>query len=265
MLKIKTFSNHSEKSKLIEENLKNKLKENNFTLTDATPDIAVAIGGDGTFIKMVKSCNYNQDIIYVGINSGNLGFLQNINPTEIDEFIVKLKNNDYKVERISLPIATIYTKDNKEYKFLNEIVIRASSLKALRLKVRVDGQFLQNYIGDGILVSSSTGSTAYNLSFGGSMVYNTLHTLQLTPIAPLNNTVYRNIINSLILPHTSIIELIVKNKEKDLFVTIDGENEVIKDVSKIEVRSLDEKIKFLRLKEYHYIKTVNEKFVKTRN
>ena len=88
-------------------------------------DLAIAVGGDGSFLRMVKQNNFNSDIYYIGINSGTLGFMQEVKITEIDKFIDELKNNKFKVEEIGIQETTIYH-NNSSSKFysLNEIVIR---------------------------------------------------------------------------------------------------------------------------------------------
>ena len=99
------------------------------------------------------------------------------------------------------------------------------------MEVWIDKHKLENFQGDGILLSSSFGSTAYNLSFGGAIVPGSFHTLQLTPIAPLNSKVYRTLRNSIILPSRTKIELIPR-KGNGIKITRDGENKTYEDVQK---------------------------------
>ena len=108
--------------------------------------------------------------------------------------------------------------------------------------------------------SSSTGSTAQNLSFGGSIVYNTFSSLQITPIAPLNSNAYRSLFNSVIIPDKKVIDIIPDDR-KDLLVTIDGENNFYKDVSNIATKIDSKKIKILRLKHYNFPQKINEKLL----
>lgn len=224
--------------------------------------MAIAIGGDGSFIRMIKSCNFNDDIVYIGVNTGTLGFVQEIYPDKIDIFINNLNKNKFKFEKISVQETKITTKeDNLHFYSLNEIVIRQKELNTLNLKIMIDKQLLENYAGDGILVSTSIGSTAYNLSFGGSVVYNDLHTLQITPIAPLNNKSYHNLFNSVIIPEKRTIE-IIPYKNNDLIVSADGENKIIENVISITTQVKRKKIKLVRMKEYDYTKKINEKFIK---
>ena len=257
---FKTYANNNKKSKEIEKQLIEKLINNGF-IESNTPNLSIAIGGDGSFLKMVKNTNFNNDTLYVGINTGTLGFAQDINIENIDKFINDLKNSNYKVDTIGIQKTKIITNSsNSIFYSLNEIVIRDKELNTTRLNIKIDDNFLEKYNGDGILVATSFGSTAYNLSFGGSIIYNTFHTLQITPIAPLNNKKYRNLLNSVVLPENSLVEIIPENR--DLLLTIDGENNIYENVLKIETSVKEKRIKILRIKEYNFIKKIEEKFLK---
>ena len=99
------------------------------------------------------------------------------------------------------------------------------------------------------------------MSFGGSIVYNTFHTLQITPIAPLNNKSYRNLLNSVVLPENKIVT-IIPDRSKDILVTVDGENNFYSDAEKIETYVDKKRIKCIRRRDYNFAKKINEKFLK---
>ena len=93
--KVKIYSNKSAKSLEIVDLLMKKLVEKSFDIVEENEELAIAVGGDGTFLKMLKKSNFDSNICYVGINTGTLGFLQEIKPDEIDEFINKIINEEY--------------------------------------------------------------------------------------------------------------------------------------------------------------------------
>ncbi len=261
--KVKLFANNNEYSKKIEKELREKLINRNYVISDNVDDVdlAIAIGGDGSFIRMIKSCNFNDNICYIGVNTGTLGFVQEIYPDKLDTFLNNLDKNRFKTESISIQETKINTKDESLHFFsLNEIVIRQKELNTAHFKVLIDNNLLENYNGDGLLISTSFGSTAYNLSFGGSIVYSDLHTLQITPIAPLNNRNYTTLFNSVIVPHKRIIE-IIPSENKNFIISVDGENKYIDDVLSITTYVKRKKIKIIRTKEYDYTKKINEKFL----
>lgn len=261
--KIKLFVNHNQKSQELAEKLIQKIPQYGFVLAEEDYDLAIAIGGDGSYLRMVKENHFNSDIYYIGINMGTLGFLQEIKPTEMDDFLEKLSHEFYKIEKTGIQETKIFTANEKIHFYsLNEIVIRDKELKTTNLKVKIDGELLENFTGDGLLIATSIGSTAYNISVGGSIVYSDLHTLQITPIAPLNTRAYRDILNSVIIPEQRSITIIPDNRSRNLLISIDGENRWFQDVEKIETSVSKKKIECLRMKDYDYTKIINDKFLK---
>lgn len=259
--RICIFPNNNSKSLKIASELENKLKKSGFIISKEYFDLAISVGGDGAFLRMVKNCNFNSKCLYVGVNTGTLCFSGEIYPEDIYIFIKKIKQSEYKIEKIGALETKVYTKEKiLNFYALNEIVIRDYNLNTTFLDIKIDNKLLENFRGDGILISTSFGSTAYNLSFGGSIVYNCLHTLQITPIAPLNSNSYKSLRNSVIVPEHKIVS-VNSTKNKNLIITIDGENNICTDITKIEATVKRKKIHCLRLKEYDYTVKINEKFL----
>ena len=260
--KVKLFINDNLKSNRVAREVKEKLEKNKFVIVDEGYDLAIAVGGDGSFLRMVKSANFNNNCYYVGINAGTLGFAQEVSVDEIDQFIELLKTADFKVEEIGVQEVVVKTKKETVRHFsINEIVIRDEALNTTELEVAVAGGLLEDFVGDGLLISTSFGSTAYNLSFGGSIVFNTFHTLQITPVAPLNSKAYRSLVNSVIVPDNMLITLVPKTNNGNLIVTVDGDNNFYESVLTIET-VINRTIKILRMKDYNFIQKVNDKFLK---
>ncbi len=260
--KVKLFINDNLKSIGVARQVKEKLIENKFAIVDENYDLAIAIGGDGSFLRMIKNAQFNSKCCYVGINAGTLGFAQEISVDEIAQFVEMLKSGDYKIEEIGVQEVDIKTKKgkNKHYS-INEIVVRDEALNTAEFDVFVDGGLLENFVGDGLLISTSFGSTAYNLSFGGSIVFNTFHSLQITPVAPLNSKAYRSLTNSVIVPDSKVIELIPKRNNGNLIVTIDGDNNYYEGVQKVET-VINKTVKIIRKNDYSFVRKINDKFLK---
>lgn len=263
MKNIKTFKlfiNDNQKSFETADTVRKKLLDNGFIESEEY-DLAIAIGGDGSFLRMVKRANFNSDVLYVGINAGTLGFAQEVILDNIDEFIQNIKNNKYRVELVGIQKTKVVTEnDTSIFYSLNEIAIRDKELNTTVLNILIDDVELEEYHGDGILIATSFGSTAYNLSFGGSIIYNDFHTLQITPIAPLNNKAYRSLLNSLVLPEDKTIKVIPRLG--NLLIAVDGENKIYDNVLYIETSVEDKKIKCLRNLNYNFSLKINEKFLK---
>ncbi len=260
--KVKLFVNDNEKSKIVAKDLELELIKYGFKIVNRGFDLAISVGGDGSFLRMVKETKFNQSIYYIGVNSGTLGFLQEIDIKDTVDFVKRLNSDEYKIEDISVQETKVITEDKIYfYDSLNEVVIRNREFNVLKVPVYVDDEFLEDFSGDGILVSTSTGSTAYNMSFGGSIVYNTLSTLTITPIAPLNNKVFKTLVNSVIVPGNKVITLVPKKEYKDLFIQIDGVNKLIDNVIKVETKIDGKSIKCLRMNDFHFIKVINNKIL----
>lgn len=260
--RIRLFPNNNQKSLKLAKELTKKLSEYGFILDDIDYEIAIAIGGDGSYLRMLKNTNFNSNIFYIGINMGTLGFLQEIKPQEINSFLDKLANDLYKIDEVGIQETILSTSTTQEHFYsLNEILIRDKDLKTTNLIVKIDNELLEKYTGDGLLIATSIGSTAYNLSLGGSIVYSGLHTLQITPIAPLNTRSYRNILNSIVIPESKVINVIPEDQNKDLMIIVDGENNIYNDVKNIKTSVSKKKIKCLRMKDYDYTKIIKDKFL----
>ena len=259
--KVKIFYNNNDKSINTFNEVKDKLIKNGFIIVENDYNIAIAIGGDGSFLRMVKETNFKSDVLYLGINTGTLGFAQEIHVNELDELIENLKTGNYKVNEFGVQETNLYSNnENSKFYSLNDIVIRDMDLNTLKLDIFIDDALLEHFAGDGILVSTSFGSTAYNLSFRGSIIYNTFHALELTPVAPLNNKTYRTLANSLVLPQNKNIEIIpVSNK--NLIVTVDGENKYYQNVDKIDTILSDKTIMCYQNIDYNFVKKINDKFL----
>ncbi|NPA88557.1 NAD(+)/NADH kinase [Caminibacter pacificus] len=186
-------------------------------------DFLVALGGDGTLISLARrSYKFNKPIL--GINAGNLGFLTDINPDNIEEFIDKFLKGEYRIDERM--VIEVEYKDKKLYAF-NDIVISKEVISSMiHIRVDTNESYLNTYYGDGLIVSTPTGSTAYNLSAGGPVVYPLTEGFVLTPICPHSLTQ-----RPLILPSNFVLEIEVKENFAKL--VIDGQ----------EIYNLDEKIK----------------------
>lgn len=261
-MRVKLFSNNKEDSQFIANIMKSELVREGISVSKDNFDVGIAIGGDGSFLHMVRQTKFDTNCMYVGINSGTLGFLQEIKPTEINDFIKVLKKEKYKVEKLSFENIIVKIKGKeKTYHALNEVVIRDINLDTMYVDVIIDEVLLEKYVGDGLMVSTPIGSTAYNLSGNGAIIYSGLHTLQITPLAPINNNVYRTLTNSVVLPENKEIKLIPRGRTKDLIIVIDGVNYLANDLEYIKVLISQDKLNCIRLNNYEYTNIINDKFL----
>jgi len=190
-----------------------------FTSMCKTSDILVCIGGDGTLISLARrSYQYHKPIL--GINAGTLGFLVDINPTEVEAFIDKLYTGEYRIdERMMIEGTLSNGQEEKIFYSFNDLVIsRPSISKMVQVDAYIDKKWFNTYYGDGLIISTPTGSTAYNLAAGGPVTFPLTDAFILTPICPHSLTQ-----RPLVIPANFEIE--IKTPDKESLVIIDGQEQ----------------------------------------
>lgn len=209
----------------------------------------ISIGGDGTLISTARiSYPYQKPIL--GINMGRLGFLTDLQKEEVSSFLPNLKNGNYNIANHMILEGNL-----KEQKFysLNDIVLARCGKGMLTLQAYIDSKYFNSYYGDGLIISTPTGSTAYNISAGGAVVYPFSDNLLLTPICPHSLTQ-----RPLILP--SEFNVSISTKET-CNITFDGQESVTLEVNDtLRIKSLKEGVKLIHNKEWDYFKILKEKF-----
>ncbi|MCC5911268.1 MAG: NAD(+)/NADH kinase [Clostridiaceae bacterium] len=229
---------------------------------DENAELIISIGGDGSFLRALHKYHF-PDIPIIGINTGHLGFFTEVNPDEIDYFLQQYTSENYFIEEISPIEATICTRSNCiEVMSINEIVIKGDRSRTLHLDMSVNNNLIQRFSGDGILVATSTGSTAYNYSVGGSLVDPRLDVLQVTPLAPINTNAYRSFTSSVILPSDTTITVNPEYRfENSIVVVTDGEEHRHAAITEITLQLSKMKIKMLKLKDFDFWGKVIKKFL----
>lgn len=229
---------------------------------DYTAELVICIGGDGSFLGALHTYDF-ADIPIVGINTGHLGFFAEINPDEIDDFLNKYINKDFSIDEKNPIEAVICTRTNCINAMgMNEIVIKGDKSRTVHLDISVDDQLIQRFSGDGILVSTSTGSTAYNYSIGGSIVDPRLNVIQVAPLAPINTNAYRSFTSSVILPSYATIKVNPEYRFEDAIVIVtDGVEHRYNSITEISLQLSELNVRMLKLKGSEFWSKVIEKFL----
>ncbi|MBK5262329.1 MAG: NAD(+)/NADH kinase [Peptostreptococcaceae bacterium] len=263
--KICIFRNGTQVSVKTQKLLKIKLESSGFSvLTKFSEDaeLIVCIGGDGAFLQTVHELDFPH-IPIIGINTGHLGFFQEIQPNQLDDFIFNYKQGKYGIQLLSTVKATA-TIGGKQivHRGLNEIIIRGDMSYSIHLNISIGGSFIERFSGDGILVATPAGSTAYNYSLGGSIVDPRLNLLQLTPIAPMNTTAYRSFTSSILLPTNSSLGIVPEyTKNHGLQILVDGMQYSYGDIEHISIGLSTKEVKLLRFETYDFWSKVKSKFL----
>lgn len=258
--KVNVFKNKSKFSKSVFQKSKKIMQNYGYTFTSSYEDDAVlnlVIGGDGTFLNAVHLSNFS-DIPFIGINTGHLGFYQEVEVNMIENFIRSFDNKDYRIENLSILEARI---NNKIINSINEVVVKSDRNQIIRLKVFIDGNFIEAYSGDGLIISTPHGSTAYNLSAGGAILHQSLNGFQLTPIAPVYSNMNKSLRCPVVLPNDATIDINISKRDNYHTVFIfDGKEYSSKDY-KIRIGVSDRKIKKLILNKNHYWTNIKNKLM----
>ncbi len=245
--RVAIIANGKYQSKRVASKLFSTFKDDkDFYLSKKDPDIVISIGGDGMLLSAFHMYEKILDKVrFVGIHTGHLGFYTDYRDFEVEKLIENLRVD--KGGKISYPILKIKItlEDGRVIKArcLNESTIKRIE-KTMVADVVVNHIQLERFRGDGIAVSTPTGSTAYNKSLGGAILHPTIEALQLTEISSLNNRVYRTLGASMIIPKKDKIELIPK-RQGVYTVSVDNKTMHYKNVSKVEYYLDKKKISFV--------------------
>lgn len=185
-------------------------------------DCAIILGGDGTFLHGAKALSRG-GIPIMGINLGNLGFLTAAEQQDTEKAVRQLAAGEYVIEKRTLLSADCVERKDASHKALNDVVIARSGFSRLiRLRLSVNGQVVQDYQGDGVIIATPTGSTGYSLSAGGPVVSPVAKTLVITPICPHMLSARPLVVSE---DDRITVEVLKSSRsmEQEAFVTVDGD------------------------------------------
>jgi NAD+ kinase len=194
------------------------------TVTDeqfgSESDLIVVLGGDGTMISTARLVG-DADVLVIGVNYGSLGYLTDFRIEEMFPAIEAIFRGEYEIDRRVMLYAEHWRGDEMiaTGRVLNDVVINKAALaRIIEIDVSLDGLAVNSFRADGLIVSTPTGSTAYNLSAGGPIIYPSMNAVVLTPICPFTLTN-----RPIVIPDTAIVELNLKNDNEGVVLTLDGQ------------------------------------------
>nr|HID58260.1 NAD(+)/NADH kinase [Desulfobacterales bacterium] len=225
----------------------------------AAKDIScvVSLGGDGTFLSAVHWVN-NSGVPVLGINMGNVGFLTEAPKEQLFSIMERVLSDNYSIEKRMLLTATVFRDKNKvaSHTVLNDVVVNIGTLARItHLDAYVDDNYLATFKGDGIIVSTPTGSTAYSIAAGGPIIYPQLETIMITPICPFTTTN-----RSIVLPDSVTVKIKIRKKNSDTFLTLDGQIGLsISDEDTVIVKRAVHDLNMVRVQEQRFFDVLNTK------
>ena len=222
-------------------------------------DLLVVLGGDGTLLGIARSLNESFNAPILGINIGNLGFLSSVDISDIDHALDKLEQGKFKIVDRMMLKCTVESNENKEeIKALNDVVLARGTLsRMVRFKIYVDGKIYSAFKGDGLIIATPTGSTAYSFSAGGPFVDPDLELITITPICPHTKSMH-----TIVLKSDSIIEIYAEYGDEKVYLTVDGQKAVkVKHETSVKVSKDERSVKLLLFDDYDYFKVLRSKIL----
>jgi len=220
-------------------------------------DVVLVLGGDGTMLSAARLVA-EKEIPILGINLGGLGFITEVNKKEVFSAIeIMLKGECLIEERIMLQAGILRNKEQiSKYTVLNDAVITKGALaRIIDLETYVEHTYVTTFKADGLIISTPTGSTAYNLSAGGPILHCSLECIIITPICPHTLTN-----RPIVIPGESSIEIILKSESEDVFLTLDGQIAIsIKKDDVVEIKKSPYKTRLLVPYKRDYFQILREK------
>lgn len=266
-MKVAIQNNDKPVSVEVANKLRHLLENADIEINQINPDILITIGGDGTLLSGFHRYAHQLDAIrFIGVHTGRLGFYTDWREYELESLVESLKNDDG--ESVSYPlldVTVIYEGDRAENNFLalNESTVQKIG-GTLVSDVYIDDVHFERFRGDGICVSTPTGSTGYSKSVGGAVLHPRIEALQMSEIASINNRVYRTLSSPLVIAKDE--EIIIKAINSDeLLLTMDHITSRESDVKEVHLRIADESIRFARYRHLNFWDRVSESFIGEKN
>lgn len=223
------------------------------------PDLVISVGGDGTMLQSVHEYLHH-DCCFVGVHTGTLGFFTDYKKKEVTQLIEDIKNNHYKIiERNLLDICVKQENKQTILLALNEMRFDHDFTTQV-VDVYINDELLEKFRGNGLCVSTPSGSTAYNKSLGGAVIYPGYPLMQLTEVAGIQHNAYRSLGSSLILDEHQRITMIGRHFQK-VFLAIDHLSYAFDDVKSIDVAISKKTIRFVEYKEMSFVKRVRRAYI----
>ena len=224
-------------------------------------NIIVSIGGDGTFLQAVRKTGFRDDCLYAGISaSGSLNMYCDFPLQDTVRMIESISREQIEVRRY--PVIDIQLDNQPSFYALNELSIRSSVIKTLVLDVFIDDLHFETFRGDGMVIATPTGSTAYNKSVNGAVVDPLLPCFQVSELASLNNNTYRTLGSSFILGQERTLTIQLQKDGSDYpIIGMDNEAMSIRNIEKIRVNLSGRQIKTVKLKDNSFWEKVQRTFL----
>ena len=262
-MKVAIVHNNEEKSKEVTAQLLHLLASEGIEVSDHDPQLVISVGGDGTLLSAFHRFNHLLDRVkFVGVHTGHLGFYTDWRDYELEELVASLlraQESSISYPLLDVKIAFSDGKPAKHFLALNESTIKRSN-RTMVADVYIKDELFESFRGDGLSVSTPTGSTAYNKSVGGAVIHPSVNAFQLAEIASLNNRVFRTLGSPMVIASREWVSIVLQ-ESSDYTITVDQLNVFQDNIESIQYRIADERIHFASYKHMHFWHRVKDAFI----
>jgi len=251
--RVLVFANVRERDRATEQQLVAALDERGVIVDAENPDLIISIGGDGTFLESVRRYR-GLGVPFVGVNTGSLGFLQEVDRTHLDELASAVATGKHRIDSYPMLRTKIHgTGRVVEVHAVNDVVVERRGTRTIRLQLTVDGYDCGKVLGDGIIVAAPLGSTAYAISAGGAIVHPEAPVYQIVPLNPHDSQIYKSIRSAIILSRASRVRITMDpEKVRESRVVVDGAELDVSGMRYTELEVSDETLPVLKFGKTSY-------------
>src|SRR5690625_4067596 len=264
-MKFAIVTKGDERSEKIKDTTKQYLTNFQLTYNEEEPDLVISIGGDGTFLEAFHRYAHRlKETAFIGIHTGHLGFYADWLPDELEKLIIEIAKTPFQVVEYPLLEVVIRLESGGEENrilALNEAMIKTAEGSVV-FDVEIRGEHFETFRGDGLCISTPSGSTAYNKALGGAIIHPSLEAIQMMEIASVTIRIFSTIGSSLISPkhHTCILSLL-HDADKNFLIAVDHTTATYSNVRSIQSLVAKDRFRFVRYRPFPFWNRVRDSFV----
>ncbi len=262
-MRFTIVSRGDERSNKIKAKMKQYLIDFDLIYHEENPELVISVGGDGTFLEAFRRYVDKLDTTaFLGVHTGHLGFYTDWTSDEIEKLVIEIAKTPFHV--VEYPLLEVIIRFNDKEKSLRSLALNETTIKTVEgsvvFDVQIRGEHFETFRGDGLCISTPSGSTAYNKALGGGIIHPSLESIQVTEIASINNRVFRTIGSPLILPkhHTCLLRPLRKDS---FIIAFDHITKSFSNVKSIQCRVAKERVRFVRYRPFPFWNRVRDSFV----
>ena len=261
--RIQLLGNVDSESKKLIKQIAGILEKAELMVVDSNPDLLITVGGDGTYLYHMRDLNF-PEVPVIGINAGSLGYFQELELSELDKFCRDIKAERYQLSRRSL-LDVIDESGKVCGTALNEIYVTRDSARAMKARITIGKGVFARFVGDGLIIHTTQGSTAYAAAAGGPVMAEELPVYGIVPSNAHDTTMYESIRAPLVLPEATPTVIEAQDSDiRPIRVEVDGQAVDIDTSKPVTVRASERHLEVLRTQRFDYFERLASKMVHRR-